>query len=380
MREILQTWSVLCAVLILSGGCVVNPISYGIPVTVTRPILYEYPRFKDQPSGIAVSAEGRIFVSFPRWHGNPSSSVAEALDDGTLRPFPDAEWNRRGGPEAGSPSSRFISAQGLCTDGKGTLWVLDAAADNRKGAVPGGAKLVGIDLASGRVSRVIPLDNAVLPGSNLRRVCVDTWGDHAYISDAGTGAILIVNLEQGRAWRALAEDPSTKAEPDVVLTVDGKALVDEGGNPIRMHVDGIALDPEGAFLYYHALSATILYRIHTRYLNDPAFAQGEPGRHVERLSETGPAAGLLMDREYSLFLAAPDENAIKRYRIHDGSLVTLARSDTISWPDSLALSPDRYLYVTASQFNRLPTFNRGKDERKPPYTLFRVSKTYPPPQ
>jgi hypothetical protein len=237
---------------------------------------------------------------------------------------------------------------------------------------------VGIDLSSNRVSRVIPLDGVVLPASNLRHLCVNSWGTHAYISDAGTGAILVADLEEGRSWRVLAEDPSTKAEPDVVLTVEGKALLDEAGKPFRMHVDGLALDPEGAFLYYHALTATILYRVHTRYLNDPNFAQGDPAGHVERLSETGPVDGMLMDRDYNLFLAVPDENAVKRYRAYDGSLVTLAQSDRMSWPDSMSLSPDRYLYVTASQFNRLPYFNRGKDERKAPYLLFRVSKVYPP--
>jgi hypothetical protein len=248
-----------------------------------------------------------------------------------------------------------------------------------KGAARKGAKLVGIELSSNRVTKVIPLDGAVLPASNLRRVCVSPWGTHAYISDAGAGAILVVNLEDGLTWRVLAEDPSTKADPDVVLTVEGKALLDEGGKPFRMHVDGLALDPEGSLLYYHALTANVLYRIHTRYLNDPTFPHGDPSGHVERLSETGPVDGMLMDRDYNLFLAMPEEGAVKRYRAYDGSLVTLAQSDRIAWPDSMGLSPDRYLYVTASQFNRVPYFNRGKDERRPPYILFRVYKTYPPP-
>jgi hypothetical protein len=63
--------------------------------------------------------------------------------------------------------------------------------------------------------------------------------------------------------------------------------------------------------------------------------------------------------------------------VYDGTLVTLTQDKHISWADSISMSPDRNLYFTASQFNRLPYFNNGKDERKVPYLGFMVSKSYP---
>jgi hypothetical protein len=360
------------------GGCTVNPIRYSRPTTVERAVLFAYPWCNDQPSGIAVSSSGRIFISFPRWNGNPSNSVAEVLTDGSLRPYPDSEWNHWGGAEESRPNAHFISAQGLYIDSNGTLWVLDSAAVNLKSVSPTGAKLVGIDLDTNRVSKVIPFDaDIVQQNSYLRHVCVDEWSNLAYISDAGTGAILVTDLQSGLSRRVLAENPTTKAEPDSPGKQDRQELRYENGEPVMIHVDGIALDKDSKFLYYHALSARTLYRIETRYVNDPLLSPEELGAHVERLADTGQVDGMVMDSYYNLFLTLPYENAVKRYRVYDGSLVTLAQDEHISWPDSICLSPDRNLYFTASQFNRLPYFNKGKDERKVPYMVFMVSKSYP---
>jgi hypothetical protein len=38
--------------------------------------------------GVAVSAQGRVFVNFPFWSDDHTISVAEVVD-GKLRPFPD---------------------------------------------------------------------------------------------------------------------------------------------------------------------------------------------------------------------------------------------------------------------------------------------------
>ena len=151
----------------------------------------------------------------------------------------------------------------------------------------------------------------------------------------------------------------------------------ENGKPVRIHVDGIALDPDSRFLYYHALTARTLYRIHTDYLKNPLLSEKQMGTHVEKLANTGPVDGMVMDDGYNLFLTLPDESAVKRYRTYDGTLVTLAQDNRMVWPDSISISPDRNLYITDSQFNRLPYFNNGIDRRTLPYKVFRVSKIYP---
>jgi hypothetical protein len=49
-----------------------------------------------QMTGVAVAPTSRIFVNVPRWEQDVAISVAVVLKDGSLKPYPDAEWNRYG--------------------------------------------------------------------------------------------------------------------------------------------------------------------------------------------------------------------------------------------------------------------------------------------
>ncbi|TWJ16556.1 L-dopachrome tautomerase-related protein [Geobacter argillaceus] len=354
------------------GGCVTNPISYNAAEPVPRGALFEYPYFNDQVTGIAVSEQGRIFVNFPRWDKDPLYSVAELLPDGSLRPYPDNDWNRWGKDEAGHPEAHFICVQSVVVDTDDSLWVLDPASPGFKGVVPGGAKLLKINLTTDTVERVIPFGDAAAPrNSYLNDVRLDPAGDVAYITDSGTGAILVVDLASGKSRRLLADHPSTKAEPGYVPIIAGKELRDENGRVPQIHADGIAIDAAGEYLYYHALTARMLYRIKTSFLKDASLSEAQLAGKVEMLAETGAVDGMVMDSDNNLYFTALEENAVKRYR-PDGSIDTIIKDDRIQWPDSMDISPDDYLYFTASQIHRMPRFNYGRDERIIPYKVFKL--------
>ncbi len=334
--------------------------------------LYEVAGVPDQVTGIAMSGQGRIFVNFPRWAGDPRYSVAELMSDGSLRPYPDAEWNRWEGKGVDA-GRHFVCVQSVYADNRGSLWILDPASPGFKGVLRGGAKLVKVDLVSNKVAQVIAFDETIAPrDSYLNDVRVDTLSETAYITDSGTGAIVVVDLETGLSRRLLSDHPSTKAEPGMVIKIDGRELRGEDGKTLRIHADGIALDPERKFLYYHALTGKTLYRIDTRYLRDVTLLPAEVADHVEKLGDTGPVDGMEMDRYYNLYLTSLEDNSIKRYLVYDGSLIRIVENDLIQWPDSMCISTDNYLYFTASQINRMPQFNNGVDKRVPPYRIFRV--------
>ncbi len=359
--------------LLFLGGCAIYPISHDAAEPVARGALFEYPYFNDQVTGVTVSQEGRVFVNFPRWDKDPLNSVTEVLTDGSLRPYPDNDWNRWGRDEANHPEAHFICVQSVVVDDNDFLWVLDPASPEFKGVVPGGAKLVKINLATGIVERVIPFDDSIAPrNSYLNDVRFDPSADLAYITDSGAGAIVVVDLATGKSRRLLAVHPSTKAEPGYVPVIGGKELRDEKGRVPQIHADGIAIDAAGEYLYYHALTGRTLYRIKTSALKDPNLSEKQLAVHVERVAETGAVDGMLMDADGNLYLTALEENAIKRYRPDSGTLDTIVQSDHIQWPDSMGISPDDYLYFTASQIHRMPRFNYGRDERILPYKLFKI--------
>lgn len=363
----------IAAVFVMAlNGCRLRPMTRVTPPEQTGRALYEVAGVPDQVTGIAMSGQGRIFLNFPRWAGDPRFSVAELMSDGSLRPYPDGEWNRWEGKGADA-GRHFVCVQSVFADNRGFLWILDPASPGFKGVVRGGAKLVKVDLASNKVAQIIAFDETIAPhDSYLNDIRVDTMTETAYITDSGAGAIVVVDLETGLSRRLLSDHPSTKAEAGFVVKIEGRELRGEDGKTPMIHADGIALDPERKFLYYHALTGKTLYRIDTKYLRDATLLPAVVADHVEKLGDTGPVDGMEMDRYYNLYLTSLEDNSIKRYQVYDGSLIQMVENDLIQWPDSMCISTDNYLYFTVSQINRMPRFNNGVDKRVPPFRIFRV--------
>jgi sugar lactone lactonase YvrE len=336
------------------------------PVTERKPrpdaALIEVAHSDKRWTGIAVSREGRIFVCFPRWSDDVEVSVGEVAGSGDVVPFPDGDWNTW--TASGAPGEHFICVQSVYMDKQDHLWILDAASPGLRGVVPGGAKLLEVDIGKSRVVRTILFDEAVAPqASYLNDVRVDTDRDVAYITDSGLGALVVVDLKTAKARRVLGDHYSTKAE-DVVLKIDGREWRINGQAP-RVHADGLALDGRGEFLYYQALTGRTLYRIATRYLRDPAVTGRDLAAHVEALYETCAADGMGVGPEGYLYLTSVEDNAIKLFESL-GRLKTVVKDPSLKWPDSIAWGPDGSMYVTTSQIHL------GADVRDP-YRIFRIT-------
>ena len=151
--------------------------------------------------GITVSEGGRTFVCFPQRTDGGQVAVAELTGGGALRPYPNEEWNawQAANQDEISPCDHWVCVSSVLADERGNLWVLNSAAAGPGAVVPGGPKLVQIDLASDQVVRAIALEEPTAPRpSHLNDVRVTPDGRHAYISESGVGgALLIVDLDRG---------------------------------------------------------------------------------------------------------------------------------------------------------------------------------------
>src|ERR1700759_3107271 len=66
-----------------------------------KPVLEEGGSFPPrQVTGVTVSAEGRVFVTFPFWSDDHTTSVAEIVN-GKPVPYPSETWNAQQGPAQG---------------------------------------------------------------------------------------------------------------------------------------------------------------------------------------------------------------------------------------------------------------------------------------
>jgi sugar lactone lactonase YvrE len=195
------------------------------------------------------------------------------------------------------------------------------------------------------------------------------------MTDSGLGGIVVLNLNTGQARSVLGNNSSTKAEP-IILEVDGRPLVYVDGSSARFNSDGIALDSQGQYLYYHALTGRTLYRIRTDYLRDSTLNESQIASRVEKLGQDCATDGMIMDRAGNLYLTCVEENAIMARQFSGSSnspaLMIVAQDQRLQWPDSMSIGSDGYLYVTASQFHLIPIIAEGKDLRKSPYMIFKV--------
>ena len=263
--------------------------------------------FPHQVTGVNVSRDGRIFVNFPRWTEDSALSVGE-VKDGTVVPYPDAEWNgwRNALKDKVEAKTHWVCVQSIVVDHSNHLWVLDPAAPAMGALVPGGAKLVAIDLATDKVVKTIPFSDTVAPqGSYLNDVRFSPDDKVAYITDSGAkGALVVVDLTSGSARRVLDGDPSTQPDKSVTVTWDGKPLRRPDGRGVEFSADGIALSPDGKTLYWQAIKGKTLYSLPTAALNPGVLtpvtpeAVGDGGLRgkIATVGDNGPADGLIISR------------------------------------------------------------------------------------
>jgi len=335
------------------------------------------------PTGVTVANNGRIFVNFPKWGDRVEYTVAE-VDGKTGRtvPYPNAEINRYA--EGDNPADKLVSVQSVVVDPTGNrLWILDTGSLAFGPVKPGGGKLIAVDLNTNQVTKkiVFPPDVALVT-TYLNDVRFDLHRGAegmAFITDSSTpgpNALIVVDLATGKSWRRLNNHASTRPDPDFLPVVEGEILQMRlpGQAPAKFAVgsDGIAISGDGKTLFYCALTSRHLYSVSVDALADASKTDAEVAATVKDLGDKGGGGdGLESDAEGRVYLSDYEHDAVRR-RMASGEMKTLVHDPRVLWPDTLSLAANGYLYFTANQIERGPTFNNGRDLRKKPYVLFRV--------
>jgi sugar lactone lactonase YvrE len=326
--------------------------------------------FDHQVTGVTVAPDGRIFVNFPRWSEDTPVSVAELLPDGSIKPYPNEEWNgwRNVRMSEVSPNDHFVCVQSVVTDRRGSLWVVDPAAPNAEKTVKGGPKVVEIDLKSNSVKRNFPISADVAgPASYLNDIRIAPDGKFAYLTDSGSpGGLVVLDIGSGQAWRALSDDPSTQFEPNVAVTTDGQPLRRPDGRQPLFNADSLALSKDGSTLYWQALTGKTLYRIPTSSIQSAAAAAQA---RSEKVATTEPVDGLWTGENDEIYLSSIADNAVKVLNPADGSVRQVLTDQRLRWPDTFSQGPDGTIYVTASHIQDSPWFHVAWTDKN--FTLFK---------
>ena len=357
-----------------------SPAAAGSATTAAAPAapanspLQVVAEFNDpQMVGVAVEPGGKIFACFPRWDWNPAYPVAEVGPHNTLKPYPNASWCMWNDSVKNEPLKHWICPQSVFIDKAGMVWVLDPAAPGLKFTVPGGPKLVKTDPKTGQVLLTIPFPESVAPRkSYLNDVRIDLQNNYAYMTESGTGALVVTDLKTLQSRRLLSSHPSMKAEKGLVIKAAGHAMLDLQGKPAQFNVDGIALSTDNTYLYYCPLTGHKLYRIKTAALRDAALKDAQLAQQVETVGEIPATDGLEIDAANNVYLTSFENSALMR-RTPAGTIETLVQDDRLQWPDTYSLTADGTLYVANSSIHKTPNWNKGVGQPRPPFRIFKMA-------
>lgn len=243
--------------------------------------------------------------------------------------------------------------------------------------LPGGPKLVRVDLATDEVTRTItfPADVALeTTYLNDVRFDLDRGEDGtAFITDSGADpshpmGIIVVDLASGRSWRRLSGHPTVKPDAEHVAIIDGQPFTE-----LLMGSDGVALAADSKRLFYCPLASRRLHSVSVDALCDPDLDEDAVAATIIDHGQKGASDGLETDAAGRIYATNYEHGAILRSADAGDTWEPVAHRPEMLFVDSLAVAADHHVYFTVNQLQRQAQYQNGEDLREPPYLLMRVA-------
>ncbi|QGZ63324.1 L-dopachrome tautomerase-related protein [Paraburkholderia acidisoli] len=339
-REFLAATGATCAML-----------PFGPAFAAARPLKLEIAaRSPWMANQVALTSQNVMFLGCPRYaHDTPTPSLARREPDGTFAPFPGNAWNQWKPGDDGYSAFVYLNSVHIFADD--TVWCVDQGAlpqgifpDVDATLSPAAQKLVQLDAATGAVLGVLRFDATILPpGAQMNDLRFH--GAKLYITDSGLGGLIVHDRATGKTLRRLSGNTVTKAS-----ATDVPALLAhvKGGQTFRPpNSDLIEITADGRWLYWAAPTGP-LYRVETRYLDDPALSDADLAARVEHVYDNRFSGGCSMDSRGNVYFS---ETVTRNLTVWSptGKTAVLASDPTLVRPDGSFISRDRRLYVPVKQ-------------------------------
>jgi hypothetical protein len=355
----------LLSIRLLYGGGERYPDLSTTPVipenAVASLVSLDYP-----PGNVAIAADGRTFFNyhpFARAERFANATVYELVGT-AARPFPDAAFQ-----------PRYQGVFGMTVDRQNQLWLIEPAGlDHER------TRLLAFDLGTNTLAFEFWFPPGEARFAQDLRVASD--GRTVYLADTGvfrfTPASLIVFDVASRTFRpTLTSALSAQPQDWVIQTPVGPHKLAYGLITFAVGLDGIELSPDGAWLYFGAMSHDHMYKVATSALRDPALTPAALERQIITLGRKPLSDGITLDHDGAVVITDVEHGGLARLD-SAGHLTTLVKSSAVVWADGVVIAPDGDIVFTDSaipayidQLARPPSRDRLAAGR--PYHIYRVS-------
>ena len=329
----------LGAVKLLYGRGTPYPDVSGDPIvpagSVTAVVELEFP-----PGNVATSREGRVFFNLhPLAHTDRfTDAYLFELVDGQPRPYPDA---------ASQADLRFVF--GMTVDRRDRLWLTAPATLDRQRT-----RLVAYDLPSGTKVVDHELEPGVARFGQDLRVTPD--GRTVLLANASAlrftdASVVAVDVETWTTREVLRGDPSTAAQDWLMRVGAAPYRLAYGLLDFQAGLDGIAISPDGLWLFGAGMSNDTLYRVPLAAVLDPTLSPSALSARVERVGKKPLSDGIEAAPDGSVLVTDVEHGGIARVDA-DGGLSTLVKLAGVSWADGVSVGPNGDVYFTDSALPR----------------------------
>jgi len=238
--------------------------------------------------------------------------------------------------------------------------------------LPSGPKLVSVNLTTNTVSRTYPMGNATLSTSLLDDVRFNPDSNKAYLTDAGSPALIVLDLATGATVRVLSNDISTKGAMPV--SAEGKLLHNSAQGGFQyIYADQLEVSPDAKWMYYQPSNGG-MYRIETAYLDQALHNSSLAttlSSYPEPFALTPSTGGTAIDADGSIYVSDTDRQNIERV-CPNGTRSVLVHDERLLWVDAMWIDSRQRLWMPAAQLNRGTPFNNGSEYIQKPLHLYTI--------